>query len=478
MGNSIFELNGQQYSLDDPTAAERMPEKNRELFWSFCSDQGKDSDLYRSYANSQLSAANIDLSGITNPAWKLLIINHASSVAKLGKYLTQHGNSDWLSEINKFSNDLFDKIIRKSDDVQKILEAISKSGYESPFNILKSIEPDYLNRMMENAYETAEFLSGLKKMGYADPLSLILGIDLAKLKYLLENRYEAIEFTKGLLQVGYTSPLNTLLHITQYCLVHLLKNRYEAIEWLKALNNLGYQNSLETLLNINQDKLTQLFNNRYESIELMKFFRNTRYSNPLQTLLDLDNTTLLLFYQNRYEAIEIMKALYSTGKSDPVAYLISLGRDAMITMFSSRSEYENRIKRGVDLMREFQPEDRANNEYRPELKKFIQELKAKESNRNVLASVSVDSDNLDDFRDSYTTSVVNIPVRLDGDLFDLDTLVDLKQDREGYRKHPVSGDKFLLSSLQSAKDVQKNFDKMITRAKDSAHENKSSGLRP
>ena len=57
--------------------------------------------------------------------------------------------------------------------------------------------------------------------------------------------------------------------------------------------------------------------------------------------------------------------------------------------------------------------------------------------------------------------MVNIPVLLDGDLFDLDTLIGLKKDAQGYRAHPLNGDKFLLSNLQPAKNVQRKIEKMI-----------------
>ncbi|OCH98969.1 hypothetical protein A8135_09440 [Legionella jamestowniensis] len=71
---------------------------------------------------------------------------------------------------------------------------------------------------------------------------------------------------------------------------------------------------------------------------------------------------------------------------------------------------------------------------------------------------------MEQFKDVKTGKVCNIPVRLDGELFDLKTLENLTPNREGYRINPLTNEQFLLSDLQPAKDIQRNIEKLIQSA--------------
>ena len=428
-GNSIainqntLSINGRNYSLDDATAADGMTNEDREMFWSLCSDKGKDSDLYREHAKSILLAANVDVNTIDNTNLKLIVINQATHVAKLGNYLSQIGNHNWLTQLSKLSDNRLEIFISK-------------------------------------AYDTTELLKGLHQLGYSDPLNALNTTDISRLNAFLDHRYDTIELLKGINGLGYRNTLQILQKINNDKLQQMFSHRYDTLELIKAFRNLGCKDPLDDFLNINHDKLNELFNHRYDTIELMKCFNQLNYSDALKTLINLEQATLNLFYQSRYDSIEILKALYNSGKRDPIAYFQSLGKDAMITILGSRYEYINRINRGVDLAREFKPVVVVNvdNQYRPELTKFIQDISQKESNQSMITKLRIDTNGLDDCKDCCTGRIVNIPVRLDGDLFDLDFLVNLKQDQEGYRQHPLSGEKFTLRNLQSAKDIQKNLD--------------------
>src|SRR5579883_1101608 len=317
IGDKEIQINGHTYALNDPTAPARLPEEHRELFWSMCAAEAKDSELYRNHVNKKFKEANINLENVNNPELKSLIANNAN-------------------------------------DVIKLVECFRKLNYSPAFNVLINIEPNYLKLMISKAYNTSEFLSKLYEVGYKDPLALILSSNLERLTYLVDKRYEAIEIIKKLAEIRYQNPLQKLLSIDQNKLIHLFEHRYEFGEFLKAFYNHDCSDPLSKLLNIDSNKLNQLFNHRYESIELLKCFTRVRYANPVQTLLDLDTTIFLLFCGHRYDAIEIMNALSSSGIQDPINYLARLGTNGMITVFGNRYDYVKKIEQGVNIAREFQ----------------------------------------------------------------------------------------------------------------------------
>lgn len=67
--------------------------------------------------------------------------------------------------------------------------------------------------------------------------------------------------------------------------------------------------------------------------------------------------------------------------------------------------------------------------------------------------------------------VMNIPVRLDGMLYDLNSLIDIKPNDKGERINPLTRDAFLLRDLQPARDIEKEIVDIINKAQqDNIHE--------
>ncbi|BCA95164.1 hypothetical protein TUM19329_15250 [Legionella antarctica] len=229
---------------------------------------------------------------------------------------------------------------------------------------------------------------------------------------------------------------------------------------MQGLQKIGHKSPLNTFLALDPVKRKTLLNNTYYSFELIKFFSNNKYPDPLKTFLSIPASSLVLLLNNTYYTTEVMKALISRGKSDPISYLEKLGNDAFITIMSSPEEYTNRIKRGVNLEDEFLPPP-VDNEFSTTLKAFIQFVQQKPENTSRLISLSISKSLLEQFKDDKTGTICNIPVRLDGDLFDLNTLESLTPNREGYRTNPLTNEQFLLSALQPAKDIQRNIEKLI-----------------
>jgi hypothetical protein len=300
-------------------------------------------------------------------------------------------------------------------------------------------------------------------MGYNDPYPIFLGIDIAKLDHFIKNNYTCLETVKGFSKLGYPSPLNKFLTLTSYQTSVLLKDNYNSFETMKSLAKLGYQDPFTTFFAIEPSLLQLILKDNYNSFELIKFFKKVNYPNPLQTFLNMNANTRTLFLGHEYAATQIMTALYNKGK-DPIVYLEKLGTKAMAVMFASEYEYVSRIKRGVNLELEFLPAVVISQELSPALKAFIELVAREQSNSQRLSGVKVAAKDLEPFRDSYTRQIVLVPVRLDGDLFDLETLRDIKPDAEGFRLNPITQEKFLISALQPAKDVQRQLNELIKNA--------------
>ncbi|ASQ44747.1 hypothetical protein [Legionella clemsonensis] len=461
---NLLEINGHQYSLDDPNAVANMPQSTRETFWSICSDKAKDSELYRTYARAILLKDNIALDRFDSEKVKLAILNNAADFAKLIASCKQYGHPDALQDLQTWDENQFEMLVKKANNIKELVKILKQLGYKAPLTTLKNIEPTYLNILLENAYNAGECLKGLIKMGYQDALALLLSLETPKLINLFNNHYNSLEVIKGFAKLGYQHAFKKLIALPSEQNNLLINNYYNCFETMKSLLKLGYQDPCTTFFSIDSQNRQQIIDNHYNSFELINFFQKINYSNPLQTFLDLDPATRHLYLNNTYAAKEIMWALYRQGKNDPLSYLKKLGNDAFITMANSQYEYVSRIKRGVNLELEFLPAVLVNNEFSPALKAFIKMLDKQESNTSLLEALNIDNKHLEPFRDSYNQKVVNKPVRLDGDLFDLDTLTNLKASKEGYRVNPLTQEKFLLSDLQPAKDVQRRLSEIIENA--------------
>ncbi|WP_419420738.1 hypothetical protein ACNVED_05430 [Legionella sp. D16C41] len=498
---NLLEIDGHRYSLDDPNAVVNMPQSTRETFWSICSDKAKDSELYRTYARAILVKNDISLDRFSSEKVKLAIINNASDFAKLISSCKQYGHTDALQDLQNWEEDQLVTLVKKASNIKELVKIFNQLGYKSPLTTLKNIEPTYLNILLENAYNAGECLKGLIKIGYQDALTLLLSMETPKLTNLLNNHYNSLEVIKGFAKLGYQNAFNKFIELTPEQNNVFVNNHYNCFEVIKGFAKLGYQNAFNKFLALTPEQNNVLVNNHYNCFEVMKsllklghrdpfvtffsiepqnrqlildnhynsfelinFFQKINYSNPLQTFFDLDPTTRHLYLNNTYAAKEIMSAFYKQGKNDPLSYLKKLGNDAFITMANSQYEYISRIKRGVNLELEFLPAVLVDNEFSSALKAFIKMLDKQESNTSLLEALNVDNKQLEQFRDSYNQKIVNKPVRLDGDLFDLDTLTSLRVDKKGYRANPLTQEKFLLSDLQPAKDVQRKISEVIEHA--------------
>lgn len=355
IGGGTIEFGGRRYHTDDPHAVDTMKQNDRELFWSFCSDRGKDSDLYREYALEKLKSAKINLESIEPESLQCTVINQATAFSDFGKYCNQKGYANWLQQLVNLGNPLFKMIILESANVKKLLESIDSLEKGSAITILVNIPSEYLHVMLENIWDSVEFLKGLSQIGYQNVLTLCLNIPLERFRVFLKNRYETIEVIKGFLHQGDRMPLATCEALSTQQIDILINHRYDAMESMKALKKLGYDAPLNLIFSITDTQRKDLFDKRYDAFELMTFFHNTGIQNPWQKYLSMPPTTLQLVLDKRYDATEIMKALQNRGINDPLAHLEKLGTKAMITIFGNRYEYVNRIKRGVSLEMEFKP---------------------------------------------------------------------------------------------------------------------------
>lgn len=366
------------YTLSDPNAARGMPPKHQEIFWALCSDKVKDSDLYRAYASSVLSAAKIDLRSIKSPKMQLIITNNASNVAKLNTYLVQQGNNNWLQDACELPEDTFEALMKEAIKVQELLRLLMQMKYHQAYSTLVKVTPDYLKLLLNKISETITLLPAMWYIGYRTPLERLLHLEFPRLSYLLQHGFNAGEVLKALGELGYfEDAVKILLDIPTDKLNYLLKNYYAVVALLKKLSELkhfytapadtsdpaktppqpvsrrSYPDPLAALLSIDLDKVDQLAKKHYEVSQLLDKFSKLGYVDPLKNLLDLNAATFTLFCQLHYDANTILEALHASGKSDPIAYFIKLGENAMRTVLSSSYNYSAKIRSGVDLITEF-----------------------------------------------------------------------------------------------------------------------------
>lgn len=361
-------IKGFRYHQDDSTAVNSMSEDNRNTFWLYCSDKGKDSDLYREFALRKLNDVLVLVKNIVEPEFELYVINHAHNLSVIGTACMRNGEHGWFYA-----------------------------------------------------------LMGAKK----------------KRNMLVENAYAVETIVTSLRSLNYSLPFKSLVETGQETLSIMLKHPYETKDLLTALKNRGYLD-------------------------------------PLRTLSNLKDATFPLFCQKQYEAIIIINAI---KEEDPVAYLEQLGHDAMSTIFKKSYEYEKKIAQGTDLKKEFAPREPASssnimNQIR-DMKNHMRALEQMQSlmafakevslNRNTdcLSSLNLNEDKLAKFQDASTGKIAEVPVRLNGILFDYNTLINLptcKGDSNvlgGIRKNPLDGTGFSLLSLQPARDIQQAIDELM-----------------
>lgn len=421
MSSGTLGIGNRLYHLNDPHAVTTMSGKERETFWSLCTKEAKNSDHYRQYAQNIMLNARIDLKSV-NPAYlREQLLENAGSIHKLNLLFIAAAVSDWFATLSQ-SPELLKLTASHTNGMFHLLEGLSKVGDRNLLASLNAVPSDYLKMLAEKGSDAGKILTQLAKIRCRNPLATLTDLKDSTLKLALEKQYDFNGLLETLAQVRYPEPFAKI----------------------KAINH---------------ERLAMMLDKRYDTIELIKALAQLRYSDPVKELSNLDAAEFSMFCEHRYDVIEIINALSSQGNKDPLGYLQALGTKAMIIIFGARYEYVNRIKRGVDLSAEFKPVIK--DKLSPALVAFETYLKERPSNQEQVEARVFSKGQLDDFKDSKTGELVNIPVRIDGDLFDLSTLTVLKADSDGLRKNPLSGEKFLLSSIQPAKDVQKKLDQII-----------------
>lgn len=92
------------------------------------------------------------------------------------------------------------------------------------------------------------------------------------------------------------------------------------------------------------------------------------------------------------------------------------------------------------------------------MKRYVLTFQNKESNSDAFDRLNL-ADKENEFAD-LMCSVMNIPVRLDSELFNLMTLLNWEE-VNGKRSHPTTRDLFVLTEIQAARDIQDDITTLI-----------------
>lgn len=418
-------INGENYSLNDPDSASRLSVELRPMFWQACTEEAKNSDLYKNYANAIFEEAGINLKEVLPDNLRKLIFNNANAIKELNDHFCEHITTNWFAKLR--ANDEFFKAV------------------------------------LTNVHGFTKLLQNLEKYKCQDPLSYLQKMDLNRFELILNNHYSILSFVDKMDAI-YNEPFFVLTKPQMTELKTIIDNHYDIGELITDVNKLGYEKPFDTILKLSQPVLKKLCDKRYNATELFKCFKRFGETDPVTKLMNLDDATYTLLCDKQYEATQILNALLSQRTPKPIDYLLDLGLNAMTVILNDEYSYSNRIKLGVDLSSLFPPIAKVDSNYKPELTAFINQLAQKPSYTERMEGLNIDDRDLVDFKDCYTSRLTNTPVRLDGDLFDLTTLSSLSADRYGYRINPTNSQKFLLRDIQPAKDVAKSLEKIIETA--------------
>ncbi len=313
--------------------------------------------------------------------------------------------------------------------------------------------------IINNPYSVVKLKKVCGKFKYYAWFSDLQSLTLALSEQIILSAFSLESIFEALIKSKKPATFTTLSNLDNEYLSFILANCLFFANLCESLADLKYSDPLSLCSNIPINTLKALTDNNINAHLLMECFKKLGYEHPLQTYFDLEEPVRQLFLDNTYAVTEIMTAL--NKKTQTLQYLNSLGINAMITIFSSHYEYISRIKRGVNLEQEFAPKLNSANEFKPALKEFIQSIKAEQSNSQRLLRSTLTTEDIKNYLDEKTGYLVDIPVTLDGDLFDLETLTSLPADARGYRLHPKSNEKFLLSEIQPAKRLYENLNKLL-----------------
>ncbi|MFA6301511.1 MAG: hypothetical protein WC627_00060 [Legionella sp.] len=303
-------INGEQYPLNDPNSASRLPVELRPIFWQSCTEEAKNSDLYKNYANEIFEESGIDLKAVVPESLQKLIFNNPNAIEKCNAYFCEQKNTNWFAELQK--NEAFFKAV------------------------------------LTNVHGFTELLKGLKKYQCPEPLSYLQKLDLNRFELILEGYPNILSFIDKMDAI-YNQPFFVLTKPQMTQLETIIDNHYDIGALITDANTLGYEKPFDTIINLSQPVLKKLCYKRYDAVELFKCFKQCGESDPVAKLISLDDATYTLLCDKRYAATQILKALLSQSIPKPIDYLLDLGLNAMTVILNNEYTYSNKIKQGVDL---------------------------------------------------------------------------------------------------------------------------------
>lgn len=463
---NAIRIEDKYYSLDDPTVAERIKPEFREQFWSCCSDKAKDSDLYRSYAVEQITKHNIQLNNTSNTEVKRLLVNHVTVLVDWAKFFGVEQSDECIKLIIAQDEILIRQFLTKPSSIKILWQGLRELGYEQPLQFLITLnqtKPESFKTIFNNPAVTMQALTSLKnKFKYTKPLVILSEISRLQFEDLLLNYTEIFDAISILSKLEYSEPVKLFFSLESDGILLLRKNYKSSLVVMQGLIELGNKHPLDTFLHMDSVKRKILLENTQNLSGLIKFFSAQHYINPSEVLLNLSESTLELFLKNVEGVVSVMNKLSLQGINNPPEYLNKLGALAIQKILRNREVYLSKIEKGANLEKEF-TSNPWNDQMTYPLRAFIGNIGKKNSNTTRLAALGLVI-NKDNIRDTKTMKIPDVPVRLDGDLFDLDTLTSLKADHKGYRNHPSSQRPFLLNEIQPAKDIQLKIEKHIVSA--------------
>jgi len=88
---------------------------------------------------------------------------------------------------------------------------------------------------------------------------------------------------------------------------------------------------------------------------------------------------------------------------------------------------------------------------------YMDGLKSKTSHAKVIKDFALSTDAFEEYCDLISTEIMNIPVRVNGHVYDIETLTKLPEKEDGTREDPVSRAEFYLCYIQPAFDIEEKI---------------------
>lgn len=160
----MLTIEGRDYSPDDPTVVERMTDRGRVLFWSNCSDKGRDSERYRAFAAMMLTLETGLFEEDVEDAEKYaILINRMHRFCELAGGLEQAGCRDWKETVLSASNEKLQFLLDSPKQTGALVKALRGQSTPDPLPLLMTLDAPTLKSVLENAAtHVAEAARGVK----------------------------------------------------------------------------------------------------------------------------------------------------------------------------------------------------------------------------------------------------------------------------------------------------------------------------